>query len=153
MVQIRPARTPDDLVTVANLFREYQRAIGVDLCFQGFEAELDSLPGRYAEPAGGVWLASGDTGVVALRPLPDDDCEMKRLYVAPTARGTGLGLRLAELCVEEARVREYRTMRLDTLATMAAANHVYGSLGFAETDAYYDNPLPGVRYYALNLAR
>jgi len=153
MVQIRPAQTPDDLVTVAKLFREYQRAIGVDLCFQGFEAELDSLPGRYAEPAGGIWLAESNAGVVALRPLPDDGCEMKRLYVAPTARGSALGRRLAELCVEEARLRGYGTMRLDTLATMAAANHVYRALGFVETGAYYDNPLPGVRYYALNLGR
>ena len=98
-------------------------------------------------------LANGSAGVVALRPLPDGACEMKRLYVAPTARGTGLGRRLAQLCVEEARLRGYRTMRLDTLATMTAANHVYGALGFVETEAYYDNPLPGVRYYALILER
>jgi ribosomal protein S18 acetylase RimI-like enzyme len=153
MVQIRPVQTPPDLAAVADLFRQYQRDIGIDLCFQGFEQELAALPGRYAEPAGGIWLAADGAGVVALRPLPDDNCEMKRLYVAPTARGTGLGRRLAELCIDEARVRGYQTMRLDTLATMAAANHLYGALGFVETEAYYDNPLPGVRYYSLDLAR
>ncbi|MHC4953967.1 MAG: GNAT family N-acetyltransferase [Planctomycetota bacterium] len=149
---IRPARRKDDLVAVARLFREYQAAIGVDLCFQDFEDELATLPGRYAEPQGGLWLAGRRSGVVALRPLATDgECEMKRLYVPDKARGRGLGRKLAELCVAEARARGYRTLRLDTLASMDAANHIYRSLGFVETDAYYENPLPGVRYYALEL--
>jgi len=147
---VHPVKTPEDLATVTRLFREYQRAIGIDLCFQGFEEELAELPGCYAEPEGGIWLATGSAGVVALRPI-EGACEMKRLYVAPHARGTGLGRRLAAHCIEQARQRGYRTMRLDTLATMDAANHIYQALGFEETEAYYDNPLPGVRYYALAL--
>jgi ribosomal protein S18 acetylase RimI-like enzyme len=138
---------------VRRLCRAYQQSIGVDLCFQYFDEELESLPGCYAEPAGGYWLAwDGDeaVGMVALRAI-DVGCEMKRLYVTDAARGTGLGRRLAERCVVEARTRGYSTLWLDTLRSMDAANHIYDALGFAETSAYYANPLPGVRYLKLPL--
>jgi len=151
-VEIRPARTPEELAVVARLFREYQEEIAVDLCFQDFDEELATLPGLYAEPSGGVWLAGGDQAVVALRPFPEPGvCEMKRLYVGLSARGSGLGRRLAEHSVAEARERGYATMRLDTLTTMDAANHIYRQLGFRERKAYYTNPLPDVRYYELSL--
>jgi putative acetyltransferase len=148
---IRPARSPAELDTVRRLFREHMSAVPGDLAFQKVDQELGYLPGRYAEPQGGIWLAEGDCGVVALRPLEDGVCEMKRLYVAPSARGTGLGRRLAELCLAAARDRGYAIMRLDTLTTMDAANHIYRSLGFRKRTAYYDNPLPDVRYYELEL--
>ena len=143
----------NDWETVRTLCRAYQADIAVDLCFQHFEEELASLPGCYAEPEGGVWIAWEEerpVGMVALRPL-ERGCEMKRLYVAPAARGTGLGRRLAERCVDEARKRGYETMWLDTLRTMDAANHVYDALGFVDCDAYYDNPLEGVRYRMIPL--
>jgi len=151
-VEIRAAHTADEFAVAARLFRDHQQALGIDFCFQGFDEELVTLPGRYAEPEGGVWLASDGIGVVALRPCPEDGvCEMKRLYVADSARGTGLGRRLAERCVDEARTRDYATMRLDTLTSMDAANHIYRALGFRERSAYYDNPIPNVRYYELDL--
>ena len=138
---------------VRQLGRAYQQSIGVDLCFQYFDEELESLPGCYAEPEGGYWVAwAGDepVGMVALRPI-DGGCEMKRLYVTDAARGTGLGRRLAERCVAEARTRGYTALWLDTLRTMDAANHIYDSLGSEETSAYYANPLAGVRYLKMRL--
>jgi len=147
-VRIDPASQPTDWDVVRRLCRAYQREIGIDLCFQDFESELASLPGCYAGPEGGAWIARRDgeaLGMVALRRIPAG-CEMKRLYVAPAARGTGLGAALARRCLKEARDRGYRTMLLDTLRSMSAANRLYDALGFAETAAYYENPLPDVRY-------
>jgi len=153
-VEIRVAHTAEEFDVVRQLFRDHMSAVPGDLAFQNFDQELDYLPGCYAEPQGGIWLGGGDQGVVALRPMNDEGiCEMKRLYVTQSARGTGLGRTLAELCVAEARRRGYKVMRLDTLTTMDAANHIYRSLGFRERSAYYENPLPDVRYYEVNLVR
>ena len=146
-MELRAAHTAADMDVVRGLVRDHMSAIPGDPCFQTVDQELEYLPGCYAEPEGGLWLAGEDQGVVALRPMEDEGvCEMKRLYVARSARGTGLGRRLAELCLAEARARGYSIMRLDTLTTMDAANHIYRSLGFRERTAYYDNPLPDVRY-------
>ncbi|MCH8036006.1 MAG: GNAT family N-acetyltransferase [Proteobacteria bacterium] len=118
------------------------------------EAELASLPGSYAPPGGGVWLAHVDgalAGCVALRPHDGGTCEMKRLWVRPAFRGLGLGRRLAETGIAAARRAGYRTLCLDTLAFMDAARALYQTLGFHEIPAYYDNPLEDVRYLELDL--
>lgn len=131
------------------LFREYAERLGVDLCFQGFEQELKSLPGDYAPPAGRLLLASdGDVtaGCVALRALGDGACEMKRLYVRPQFRGTGLGRLLAERIIAEARAAGYAAMLLDTLPQMREAVALYRKLGFVETRAYRFNPVEGTIY-------
>ena len=155
MTRIRPATTAADWETARTLFREYAAELGVSLCFQGFEEELATLPGRYAEPRGCLLLAEPAAGEVvgcgALRPLADGVCEMKRLYVRPAARESGLGRQIATALLEAARARGYRTMRLDTLDHMTPANGLYRALGFREISAYYDNPLPGVVYYELAL--
>lgn len=151
MSAIRPA-TAADLADIRALFTEYAEGLGVDLCFQGFEAELAGLPGRYAPPAGAILIArtpeGAALGCVAMRPLGGGDCEMKRLYVRPQARGTALGRRLAAAIIEAARGAGHRRMLLDTLDHMRPALTLYRSLGFREVDAYYDNPLPGVVYLA-----
>lgn len=137
------------------LFREYGEELAVDLGFQDFEAELAALPGAYAPPAGGLWLAvdavGRPAGCVALRPMDEDCCEMKRLYVKPFFRGTGLGRRLAVHAIEAARELGYRRMRLDTLDRLEAAMAIYRELGFVERSPYYDNPLPGVVYWECEL--
>ena len=143
-VQIRPASL-DDLDTVVALFREYAGSLDIDLGYQDFEDELESLPGYYAPPKGALLLAEIDgkaVGCVAVRGLHATNfCEMKRLYVRNAARGTGAGRALADAAIAEARRMAYEAMRLDTLSTMAAALSLYRGLGFKEIPAYYETPI------------
>ncbi len=142
----------DEAETLRALFREYQQWLNVDLCFQGFEEELAGLPGQYLPPRGGAWIARVDgkvAGCIALRPIDDGVCEMKRLWVRPDFRGLGLGRRLAEASIRAAREAGYRAMCLDTLGQMSEAHALYESLGFVEIPAYYNNPLDEVRYLRL----
>jgi ribosomal protein S18 acetylase RimI-like enzyme len=153
-ISIDPAEGPADMETLRALFLEYQAWLNVDLCFQGFEEELATLPGRYVPPDGGLWLARVDgevAGVAGFWKLNEGTCEMKRLWVRPGFRGLGLGRRLAETVVGAARTAGYRAMCLDTLGFMDEARSLYGSLGFKEIPAYYDNPLDDVRYLELEL--
>ena len=138
------------------MFEEYARAIDVDLCFQDFAAELDRLSVMYAPPAGALLLARAAAdvaGCVGLRKLRDDICEMKRLYVRPEFRGRHIGRHMAEDIVRRARELGYRTLVLDTLGTMEAAQGLYMSMGFKPATSYYVNPLPNVKYYSLDLHR
>jgi putative acetyltransferase len=150
---IRPALAAD-LPEIRELLREYQAWLGLDLEFQHFEQELHGLPGDYAPPSGALLIASlGEptAGMVALRPAGGDVCEMKRLFVRPAARGHGLGAALAKRIIEEARLRGYREMLLDTLPVMQDAQRLYVALGFRDVAPYYPSPIPGTRYMALTL--
>ena len=148
------ARFPRDEALVRTLFREYSEHIGVDLGFQDFDAELASLPGKYAHPAGRLILAWQDreaSGCVALRPIDAHTCEMKRLYVRPRARGQELGRRLAERICTEGRDAGYRRIFLDTLPAMAAALALYESMGFRPVEPYIYNPIAGAVFLAREL--
>ncbi len=147
---IRPAGA-QDLPIVAALFREYVASLGVDLSYQGIDTELASLPGAYAPPSGALLLAvsalSEPLGCVAMRKLPEDGaCEMKRLYAAQSARGMGLGRALAMAVIGAAVEAGYRTMRLDTLPGMQAAQGLYRDLGFEVTPPYYATPVAGTLF-------
>ncbi len=146
--------TQPPLETIAMLFREYAASLPFDLTFQGFDDEVASLPGHYAAPLGALILATIDgepAGCVALRPLTATTCEMKRLYVRPTGRGTGAGRALASAIIDAARRAGYTHMRLDTTPDMAAAHALYASLGFREIAPYRHNPIDGTRYLELTL--
>ena len=152
--EIHPAQLPADLPRIRELFREYADGLGIDLCFQGFEEELATLPGKYAPPRGRLllaWEGARAVGCVALRPLDGDRCEMKRLYVQPAARGGQLGRRLAQRICEEAHAAGYRRICLDTLPSMSAAQRVYATLGFEPIEPYVFNPIDGARFLGLDL--
>ena len=152
--RIRPATSDADLAAATALFTEYAASLDFDLCFQDFERELATLATLYAPPDGCILLAevAGDPcGCVAMRPHSAGTCEMKRLYVRPSARGRGIGRRLAVAVVERARERGYALMRLDTLASMVEAIALYESIGFREIAPYRHNPLGGARFYQLGL--
>ncbi|APW60650.1 GNAT family N-acetyltransferase [Paludisphaera borealis] len=146
---------PEELQTLRALFQEYVDSLGMDLRFQHFEQEFADLPGRYAPPSGCILLAMEDdqpAGCVALRPLADGACEMKRLYVRPQHRGTGLGRALAERVIQEARNIGYDRIRLDTIPSiMSGAVAMYHALGFETIAPYCDNPIPGAMFLELRL--
>ncbi len=155
------------MAAARHLIRAYLTERGIDLRFQGVDEELAGLPGSYAPPAGELLLArmraAGDgeggeedvpVGIVAVRALPscgEGVCEMKRLYVAPSARGMGAGRLLVEAIVEQARRLGYRTMKLDTLARLTEANALYARCGFTPCPPYNDNPYPDVLYFERKL--
>jgi len=173
MLTIRPALTPEDVLAARALFEEYAASLGFDLCFQGFAAEVAGLPGDYAPPGGCLLLAfetdgagharatgagradAANTeravGCIALRPLEPGICEMKRLFTRPGARGAGIGRRLTEAIIADARVRGYGKMRLDTLPSMERARALYAALGFRAIPPYRHNPIPGAAYLELDL--
>ena len=149
MIEVEQATTPSHIQTIRDLFREYEAFLQVDLCFQHFEEELASLPGKYAPPRGVLLLASAHgltAGCVAMRPLNGKVCEMKRLFVRPAYLGQGIGKKLALSVMERARAAGYARMRLDTLEKLGTALSLYAALGFQPCPPYYDNPLPGVVY-------
>ena len=148
---IRPA-APADLDEIRAMLREYAAWLQVDLCFQNFEQELAGLPGDYAPPRGRLLIADG-AGCVALRAIDDEICEMKRLYLRLEHRGSGLGRRLVQAIIDEARSIGYRSLRLDTMPKMDSAQRLYASLGFREIPAYRYNPEPGASFLELTLSR
>ncbi|GAB1413545.1 MAG TPA: GNAT family N-acetyltransferase [Candidatus Desulfobacillus denitrificans] len=155
-IQIMPAHGAEAIPVARELFVEYAEQLGVDLCFQNFAEELATLPGAYAPPRGGVWLArvdGHDAGCVALRPLDAQAAELKRMYVRRAWRGRGLGRRLGETAIGFARAAGYRAVCLDTLAGMTEALALYRSSGFRPTRAYCHNPLPDTVWMELELDR
>lgn len=150
--------TREALDATRAIFREYAQGLGVDLCFQGFEQELATLPGEYAPPRGALLLARVDgqvAGCCALRPLDASDypdaAEMKRLYVRKAYRGLGLGRQLAEAALDAGRRAGYASVLLDTLDDMEAARALYEDLGFEAIDPYYHNPIAGAHYLKVDL--
>jgi putative acetyltransferase len=154
MIAIRAADGEADMNLVRELLREYASTLGVSLCFQNFDEELATLPGRYAPPRGRLLLAMNEdqaAGCIALRSVDDSTCEMKRLFVRSSFRGFGLGRRLAIAIIGEARELGCKKMRLDTLPQQVEAHRLYESLGFRDIPPYSDFPVAGSRFLELDL--
>lgn len=142
------------LADVKELFTEYEQSLDIDLGFQDFAAELETLPGKYAPPDGALLLALLDgqaAGCIALRKASEDISEMKRLYVREAYQGYGLGRQLARMIIDEARSRGYSYIRLDTVPSMQVAQHLYLSLGFYDIEPYVYNPIAGARFMELRI--
>jgi ribosomal protein S18 acetylase RimI-like enzyme len=153
-MRIESAESPELIRVVRELFLEYSESLGVDLCFQGFAEELASLPGEYARPAGRLLVMMDEqqaVGCLALRPINDTICEMKRLYLRAAYRGKGAGRALIDALIGAAREIGYERMRLDTLPSMTKAIAIYRSLGFQEIPPYRVNPVAGASFLELNL--
>jgi ribosomal protein S18 acetylase RimI-like enzyme len=154
LLQIIEPTSRSQIDEVRKLFLEYWHWLGFAPCFQDFDREWDSLPGPYAPPDGCLLTALYDSklaGCVALRRLEGDICEMKRLYVRSAFRGKRIGFALASAIIEEARKRQYKSMRLDTLPIMEKAIAIYKSLKFEEIDAYTKEPIDEAKYMELKL--
>lgn len=155
MIEIRSPETIEQIEDARMLFREYEKSLGLDLCFQGFEGELAELPGKYSEPDGRLYVAysmNNPAGCIALREFQEVACEMKRLFVRDEFRGQKIGIQLIERLISDAREIGYTRMLLDTIPSrMGKALSLYHSHGFREIPAYYDNPNTGVLFMELVL--
>ena len=157
-IQLITPRTSAQLDATRQIFAEYANQLGIDLCFQNFEAELASLPGAYGSPRGALLLALVDgeiAGCCAMHALDTVDypnaAEMKRLYVRKAFRRFGLGRHLAEAMLDLARVAGYQSVLLDTLDDMESARALYADLGFSDIPPYYHNPIAGAHYLKVDL--
>jgi len=154
MIQIINVQEQDQYQKVRELFMQYADSLDFDLEFQGFSQELATLPGHYAPPDGCILLAEESgrfLGCVALRPLEDKICEMKRLYIKPDYRGRGIGRILACSIIDRAREIGYAKMRLDTISTMQEARTLYYSIEFKNIKAYRYSPLDEPSFMELEL--
>ena len=154
---IAPVRSAEDLAATVGLFTAYASSLGIDLAYQNFDAEMQAMPGKYAPPAGELLLARDAArtavGCVGLRPTGTEGCcEMKRLYVAPEGRGSGLGKLLVEEIIREATRIGYREIRLDTLPSMAEAISLYEKAGFRRIAPYYETPIAGTIFLSRQLS-
>lgn len=155
MLRITQATTPSDIDEARELFKEYEASLGISLCFQNFADELKNLPGEYAPPRGRLLLArefDQIVGCVALRPVDQATCEMKRLFLRPAYRSRGLGRVLVEAIIDEARKIGFTHMRLDTISDrMGRAVELYKSMGFVEIEPYYHSPVDTTKFMELDL--
>lgn len=154
MVRIAQAISADDIATARGLLLEYQTLLGIDLSFQGFEAEVRDLPGAYAPPGGRLLLAIDHgtaVGCVALCAAGGVRAEMKRLFVRPVARGRGIAKALVSALLDEAIAIGYSEIVLDTLPSMVEAQRLYEQFGFRDIPPYRPNPVQGTRYLSKSL--
>ncbi|MFT5884454.1 MAG: putative acetyltransferase [Arcticibacterium sp.] len=149
-MNIRKAES-NEIKRVRELFEAYAKELDVDLCFQNFAGEMDSLPGVYSEPEGCILVLENDKakllGAVALKKLENGICEMKRLYLEPSVRKSGFGKKMANAIMDEAKHKGYKTMKLDTLQRLETAVGIYKKMGFVSTKPYNYNPENTVLYF------
>jgi ribosomal protein S18 acetylase RimI-like enzyme len=145
---------PDDLKDVLNLYREYVSSTSFDLSFQDNDNEFKNLSKIYSSEESKIFLLKNgcmSVGCAAFRKLNDTTCEMKRVYIRPSARGNSQGAKLIDRVLQEATVSGYKKMCLDVLPEFKTALELYKSYGFVEHPPVTNNPVPGTHFLGLNL--
>jgi GNAT superfamily N-acetyltransferase len=153
-MRIASVESASQIAQVRELFEEYWASFGFTPCFQNFGAEVTGLPGDYTPPRGRLALAMIDgqaAGCVALRQFDAERCEAKRLFLRPQFRNRGVGRRLLDWVIAEAREAGYREMVGDTMPVMEKALEMYGRAGFERTEPYSGHPTPGAIFLRLKL--
>jgi GNAT superfamily N-acetyltransferase len=148
------AESAEHYARARRIIEDYQRWLGLDLCFQNFKEELESLATMYGPPKGALLLAEmdgEDAGCIALRDMGAGIAEMKRLYVAPDYRGLGIGRALTEDFILIARAMGYKAVRLDTIPRLGVAYTIYQKYGFRKISPYTYNPVPDAIFLELTL--
>lgn len=153
-MQLIQISSEEQYIAAAQLFKEYAAWLGVDLCFQGFDEEVNDLQKMYSLPVGGIILCEINgifVGCVGVRRIDDQRAELKRMYVQPQQQQKGIGTALLENALELAKECGYEKIQLDTLNTMTAAMNLYLKNGFVEIPAYYHNPIETAIYFEKTL--
>jgi ribosomal protein S18 acetylase RimI-like enzyme len=141
--------TNEEILGAKGLIVEYIQWLNQDLSFQNIDDELNNFPEKYKEPEGAFFVAKENNeiiGCVGIKKLENDICEMKRLFVKDSYKGNGIGKRLVEIIIKEAKLKQYEKMRLDTLDAMEQALKIYYKNNFYKIEPYYNNPGSGVVY-------
>jgi putative acetyltransferase len=154
LLEVGPNLSAARLAQARELVLEYGRFVAAGaagFCFGSLTQEAERLPFSYLEQGGGSLLATVDAepgGFVAWRAIPPSPVvtpnawEMKRLWVLPAARGTGLGRTLTMAVLDRAVAAGKKAIYLDTVpAVMLAAYRLYLELGFQPCAPYNDNPV------------
>ena len=150
MTRIISVKSPKELEAIRQLFISYGKWRNHDAALGDFQKELDGLPGKYAPPEGALFLAEEDgqpAGMIAYQKIEEGICEMKRMYVLEEFRKKGIGKKLVEVLIAEAKRQGYKRMRLDTHPRMKSAHRLYAQMGFYEIERYNQNPTPGIRFF------
>lgn len=145
---------PDDLKDVLDLYHEYVGSTSADLSFQGNDQEFNLLPEKYSSEESKIFLLKKDSkaiGCAAFRKLDETVCEMKRVYIRPSARGSNQGAKLLDRVLQEAVISGYKKICLDVLPEFKTALKLYRSYGFVEHPPVTNNPVPGTHFMGLNL--
>ncbi|MEM1337362.1 MAG: GNAT family N-acetyltransferase [Bacteroidota bacterium] len=155
MITLIEVTSDSDYQIAVQLFREYAVDIGIDLEFQHFSKEIETIKSQYARPEGVLFIAHHNThsvsGCVGIRALEGEICELKRMYVKTEARGLGIGKHMLEKSIAMGKELGYQKMRLDTLSTMHTAIGLYKKMGFYEIKPYRFNPFSGAKYFEIGL--
>jgi carbonic anhydrase len=155
-IKIKRAQNGGDFFAAKELILEYVRWLGIDLSFQNFDKEMDTLPATYGNPDGGLFIALRNekpVGVAGIKRFNERECEVKRMFVQPDSRGFGIGKLLLTECIKIAKRLNYETIKLDTADFMKSAIKLYTDNGFVEIPAYRHNPLELARYFELGLKK
>tara|TARA_R110002051_G_C8568551_1_gene475401 strand:+ start:348 stop:827 length:480 start_codon:yes stop_codon:yes gene_type:complete len=155
-IELKMAQTATDFKHAKNLILEYVSWLGIDLSYQNFDKEMETLPKMYGPDEGGLFIAfrNGEAvGIAGLRKFSEQDAELKRMYVQPDSRGLGIGQLLLSACMETAKKLNYESIKLDTADFMKSAIKLYTDNGFVEIGAYRHNPHESARYYELKLKK